>query len=140
MAPRAPRPGTTRRARPKQNTLRFEIDLDGDHLVLDMRDVGAMDEQMFEAQVKRTISEVGSNLDSPQYLAAIVWFARRKRGEKRLNYRDVLRDFPSRMELADMFDAGTFDLDVITGDDDIDEAPADGEEVEATDPLPSAGD
>jgi hypothetical protein len=134
MAPRAPKPGSTRKGGDSGRVLRFKIVLDGDELLLDMRDVGAMDEQMFEAQTKTTFADVLQKLDSPPNLAALVWLARRKRGEKRLTYRDVLKGFPSRMDLADMHEAGTFDLDVLTEEDLVEE------EVEGTDPLPSADD
>lgn len=130
MAPRAPRPGTTPTSKPK-GFKGFKITLDDDLLALDFRDIGATDEQRFESQTRKTLSEVVSKLDHIPNLAAIVWFARLKRGERKLNYANVLREFPSRSELEDMNDDGRFDIDFLDGTE-----PDEGE-VSASDPLPS---
>lgn len=134
MAPRAPRPGTTPSATkdPDEEFTGFKITLYDEVLVLNFADIGPMDEQIFESQTKKTLSEVLEKLDHTPNVAALVWFARRKRGERKLIYRQVLRDFPTRMELAEMFTDGTFDLDFIDGSED--------EEAAASDPLPSGGD
>lgn len=135
MAPRAPRPGTTPGS--KQNSegefTGFKITMHGDVLTLNFADIGAVDEQIFESQTKKTLSEVLEKLDHTPNLAALVWFARRKRGERKLIYRQVLRDFPGRMELGEMFADGSFDLDFVDSetDDGIDE------EANVPDPLPS---
>lgn len=131
MAPRAPRPGTTPTSKPK-GFKGYKINWDGDLLTLDFRDIGAMDEQRFEAQTKKTIPEAVAKLDHLPHLAGLVWFARVKRGERKLAYTTVLREFPTRSELGEMFDDGRFDIDFFDGTEE--------EEVEGSDPLPSDGD
>lgn len=131
MAPRAPRPGTTPSTTQDDDVaLGFQIEMNGETLVLNFADIGAVDDEIFESQTKKTLTDVLNKLDHPPNLAALVWFARRKRGERKLTYREVLKRFPGRVELGEMFTDGRFDIDVITS-----EEPEDSD----ADPLPSDG-
>ncbi len=137
MAPRAPRPGTTPSSKKKRSDEQFtgfKITMFDDELALNFADIGPMDEQIFESQTHKTLSEVMEKLDHTPNVAAVVWFARRKRGERKITYRQVLRDFPGRLELGEMFADGTFDIDFVSPEDDEDIE----EEVDTSDPLPSA--
>lgn len=144
MAPRAPRPGTTpssKKRSSEESFTGFKITMDDDELALNFADIGPMDEQIFESQTGKTLSEVMEKLDHTPNVAAVVWFARRKRGERRLTYRQVLREFPGRTELGEMLEDGTFDIDFVSADDEnLSDDVVEKEEEVTSDPLPSDGD
>ncbi len=124
---KAPTPG---RSRNKRTGLR--ITLDGDTRDLYFGDLGPADDLRARKEcgmpVSQFINEDRFGLDS---LAILWWTARRKNGEPKLKFSEVLKTFPGQVEMAELMDQDRFTIEEITPDDEdeVDEGP-----------LPSAGD
>lgn len=121
----APTPG----ASSKRAGLR--ITMDGDSRDLFLADLGPADDLRARKEcglpVSQFMSEERFGLDS---LAILWWTARRKTGEPKLKFSEVVKEFPNQEDLAAMLDDERFSIEEIGAD----EPTEDG-----ADPLPSAG-
>lgn len=123
----APTPGASKRKRQG-----VRITIDNDTRDLHLADLGPQDDAISR---KETGMPVTSFIDEDTFaldsVAVLWWMACRKNGQPRLKFRDVLKDFPSYSELADLADADRFSIDSLEEVDD---------EEEESHPLPSAAD
>ena len=111
----APTPGKAAAKR-----VALKITVNGDERVLHLADLGPNDDLLARKEtglpVSQFVTEDSFGLDS---LAILWWVARRKNGEPRLKFREVLKTFPTMAEAADAVDIE----EIIDGDDEVDEGP-----------------
>lgn len=120
----APTPGSG-----KSKRLGLRITIDGDTRDLYLADLGPADDLRARKEcglpVTQFVSEERFGLDS---LAVLWWTARRKTGEPKLKFSEVVKRFPNQVEMAEMMDEDRFTIEEIGADDE------EGDEG----PLPSA--
>ena len=139
----AARPGTTpARVRPKRRGWRVTIR--DDVWELNSSDVGAEDDFLVRRQTHGTPLSAftgGGAEFGLDTVAVIVWMARRKAGEKRLNLQRVFDELPNKAEFDELAETDEFSLDRLEDLDDERDEPGvlDTEDGGASpDPLPSA--
>lgn len=127
---KAPRPGVTKK--PKRAAIRITVE--GDTCTLYMADLSPEDDLLARKETGYPVSPfINDERFGADSFALLWWMARRKRGERRLRFREVLKEMPGVVELGEMLDDGRIEFEAIEeGDEDV----IDVEEA-GPDPLPS---
>lgn len=110
MPAKAPRPGIGRRIAfsedlkaAEKDWIRVACERDSKDVTLLHSSIGPEDERLCQTQAGVNLWEAISNPVTITHLAVVYWIARRKNGEKGLQYREVVKALP---DLAAVIDAG----------------------------------
>lgn len=130
---RAPRPGSTASDQETER-LGLRITFRDRTLTLHLDDLGPNDDLAARKETGFPVAPfINDDRFSTDSICVLWWMARRKNGERRLRYQDVVKTWPGLVELGRMFDDGTLAIEEITADTDVDDL----EVLEAgPDPLP----
>ena len=133
----AARPGTTpAQVRPKRRGWRVTIR--DEQWDLNSADIGAEDDFLVRRQTHGTPLSVflGGGDFGLDTVGVIVWMARRKAGEKRLNLQRVFEELPNKAEFDELAENEEFSIERLEDLDD--ERDVDDDEEVDPHPLPSA--
>lgn len=128
----APKPGVGRRialseemAGTEDGWIRIVCERDGKDITLRASSIGPSDEQVCQAQAGVDVWQAMTRPDNLTNIAAVYWMARRKNGERDLQFKKVVKTFPN---VQAVIDAG---IDVWVPDEDTEA------DETAMDPTPS---
>lgn len=140
MGAKAPTPGVGRRIAiseelkvAEEEWVRVRCGRDGKDVTLRHSSIGPEDERMCEAQAGVNLWRALADPSSVTNIAVIYWAARRKNGERKLAFADVVKSFPNVQAVVDA------DIDIWVSDGEPEEGSGEDEDGEGgADPTLSA--